>query len=357
MFAPTLKSMKTLLAASCLALLIPVLSCAAEADPFEGIYSARNPYTGLETDVLKVQKFRDRDYSVFIPTDTWTGPHSANIRESSKKWRLPGPFPHDPRIVTLEVEDLGSLYKMPQGAFSRAGRSDTEYLSHMVQLGEVDLMRRPLTTSHRVRGEIGVHDYRPTDDDQKIKVRTLNYSDKKIQIGLSDAANKTNAVDTDPLNAYMTSVPACCFYLPKEWNASLRVNVEFRSLSDGKLTMIPMAVPEYDTPFKLWLAVLADGRVEISFPNSYQEDDRQRAMPAPPAAELAVIMANNLKRIRARVADLSSQLKKMPDASSEYRGALTGLRQEERYIEVLNACKQSRQDCESEARSQANEIY
>lgn len=348
--------MNPLSSAACLALLTPMLVCAADADPFEGIYSTRDWRTGAETDVLRVQKFLNGEYHVFIREHTWSGPNTGKVGEILKEGRMPGPFPHDPRIVTLAVRDVGSLYKIPQGAFSRAGRSQTGYLSHMVQLGAVELTKRPLLTSHQVRWERGVHDYRPTDADQKIAVSTLNYSDKKIQVGVSDASDKTNAVDTDPLDAYMSSVAACCFYLPKDWNASLRVNVEYRSLADGKLKIVPLAVPKYDGAQKLWVAVLADGRMELSFPNSYEEDYRQRTMPAPPPSEVAVIKANNLKRIKGRVADLSSQLKKMSDVSSEFRGALRELRQEERYIEVLNACKQSRKECDSEAQSQASEV-
>ena len=350
--------MKTLLAvaASCLSLALPAVGQSAEADPFTGIYSTIDPRTGAEVDMLKIHKFLDDGYTVLISGERWSGPFDGKVGEPDKGWAMPGPFPHDPRIVTLAVDELGSLYHVPKGAVSRAGRSETEYLAQMVRLGTVEMKRRPLITDHRERGERATHDYQPADGDQKIAVSTLNYSARKIQVGLSDAANQANAVDTDPLNAYMTSVPNCCFYLPAEWKPSLRVNVEYRA--DGKLKIMPLAVPKYDSPGKLWVVVQPDGRVELSFPNGYQDEDRQRAMPAPPPAELAVIKAGKLRRIREKVADLSSQLKKMPaDAASEFREPLLGLRQEARYMEVLYACKQAPKECEMEAQSQSKEVH
>ncbi|RFP11929.1 MULTISPECIES: DUF3304 domain-containing protein [unclassified Duganella] len=350
--------MKTLLAiaTSCLSLTMPAIGQSADGDPFTGIYSTIDPRTGVEVDLLKIRKFLDDGYTVFIRGERWSGPFDGKVGEPAQQWAMPGPFPHDPRVVTLAVDELGSLYHLPAGAFSRAGRSDTEYLAQMVRLGTVEMKRRPLITDHRERGERAANDYSALDSDQKIAVSTLNYSAKQIQIGLSDPANKNNAVDTDPLNGYMTSVPNCCFYLPAEWKPSLRVNVEYRA--DGKQKIMPLAVPKYDSPRNLWVAVQPDGRVEISFPNGYEEDDRQRAMPAPPPAELAVIKAAKLRRIREKVADLSHQLQKMPaDAASEFREPLLGLRQEARYMEVLYACKQARKECEMEAQSQSREVH
>jgi len=348
--------MKTLLAAGFLCLTLPAIGRSADGDPFTGIYSTIDPRTGVEVDLLKIHKFLDDGYTVLISGERWSGPFDGKVGEPAKEWAMPGPFPHDPWIVTLAVDELGSLYRLPAGGFSRAGRSDTEYLAQMARLGTVEMKRRPLITDHRERGERAAHEYQASDSDQKIAVSTLNYSPKKIQIGLSDAANKNNAVDTDPLNGYMTSVPNCCFYLPAEWKPSLRVNVEYRA--DGKQKIIPLAVPKYDSPRSLWVAVQPDGRVELSFPNGYEDDDRQRAMPAPPPAELAVIKAAKLKRIREKVAELSRQLKRMPaDAASEFREPLLGLRQEARYTEVLYACKQSHKECEMEAQSQAKEVH
>lgn len=352
--------MKTLLAAAagCLALSLPAVSGAAEADLFSGIYSTVDPYTGAEVDLLKIAKFLDDGYSVFINGSGWSGPSDGKVGEPSEKWAMPGPFPHDPKVVTLAVEGMGVLYQLPKGAFSRAGTSETGYLSHMVRLGTIELKRRPLIAYHQERGERGVHNYKPEATEQKVTVSTLNYSGKSIQVGLSAAANKQNAVDTDPLHPYMTSIPSCCFYLPKTWNASLRVNVESRSLPDGKLTTVTLPVPKYDSPDRLWVAVLPNGSMEISFPNSYEDDDKQRTMPAPPPAERAAIQAHQLKRAKQAVADLSERLKNSPDdVRYQFRQDLVALRMIVRYTEVLNACTQTRKECEAEARAQAKEVH
>ncbi|WP_332855165.1 hypothetical protein [Duganella sp. S19_KUP01_CR8] len=352
--------MKTLLtvAAGCLALSLPAVSGAADKDVFSGIYSTIDPHTGAEVDMLKIQKFLDDGYTVFINAGAWSGPNEGKIGEPSEQWAMPGPFPHDPKVVTLSVEGLGALYQLPQGVFSRAGKSETGYLTHMVQLGTIELKRRPLVADHQERGERGVNDYQPQATEQKVEVSALNYSGKNIQIGLSAASNKKNAVDTDPLHPYMSSVPSCCFYLPKTWNASLRVNVEYRSLPDGKLTTVPLAVPKYDSPRTLWVAVQPDGRMEISFPKSYLDDDKQRTMPAPPPAERAAIQAWQLKRYKEAVADLSQQLKKSPESvRNQFREDLIARRQMVRYTEVLNACTQARKQCEMEAQAQAKDIH
>lgn len=350
--------MKTLLtvAAGCLALSLPAVGGAADKDLFSGIYSTVDPYTGAEVDLLKILPFLDGEYSVFIRAENWSGPNEGKVGEPSKQWAMPGPFPHDPKVVTLSVEGMGVLYQLPKGVFSRAGTSETGYLSHMVRLGTIELKRRPLIADHQERGERGVREYRPQATEQKVTVSTLNYSGKNIQVGLSAAANKQNAVDTDPLHPYMTGIPSCCFYLPKTWNASLRVNVESRS--DGKLTSVALPVPKYDSPDRLWVAVLPNGSMEITFPNSYEDDDKQRTMPAPPPAERAAIQAHQLKRAKQAVADLSQRLKNSPeDVRSQFRQDLVALRMIVRYTEVLNACTQTRKQCEEDARAQAKEVH
>lgn len=352
--------MKTLLtvAAGCLALSLPAVGGAAETDSFSGIYSTIDPRTGAEVDLLKVRKFLDDGYSVYISAGAWSGPNEGKLGEPSAQWAMPGPFPHDPRVATLSVEGLGVLYQIPQGAYSRAGKSETGYLTQMAQLGTLELKRRPLIADHHERGERGVNDYQPQDTEQKVAVSALNYSGKNIQVGLSAGTDKKNAVDTDPLHPYMSSVPSCCFYLPKTWNASLRVNVEYRSLPDGKLTTVPLAVPKYDSPRTLWVAVQPDGRMEISFPKSYLDDDKQRTMPAPPPAERAAIQARRLKRYREAVADLSGQLKKSPESvRNQFREDLIARRQMVRYTEVMNACTQTREQCETDAQAQAKEVH
>lgn len=351
--------MKTLLTAvACFALTLPAVGGAADKDLFSGIYSTIDPYTGAEMDLLKIQPFLDGEYTVFIRAETWSGPKDGKIGEPPEQWAIPGPFPHDPKVVTLSVEGLGALYQLPTGVFSRAGKSETGYLTHMVQLGTLELKRRPLIADHRERGERGERDYQPQATEHKVAVSTLNYSGKSIQVGLSAASNKNNAVDTDPLHPYMSSVPSCCFYLPKTWNASLRVNVEYRSLPDGKLTTVPLAVPKYDSPSRLWVTVRPDGRLEMRLPDSYPDDDEQRTMPAPPPAERAAIQAWRLKRDKEAVADLSQHLKNSPESvRNQYRQDLLALRIMARYTEILNACKQTRKQCETEARAQAKQVH
>ncbi|MGK5062213.1 hypothetical protein [Janthinobacterium sp. LB3P112] len=56
----------------------------------------------------------------------------------------------------------------------------------------------------------------------------MNYSPRMIQVGISSVSNPDNAVDTDPLNPYMSSAASCCFYLPAHAPAPLQVKLEYR---------------------------------------------------------------------------------------------------------------------------------
>jgi hypothetical protein len=336
-----------------LSLAVPVSGHGAEPDLFEGIYSIVDPRTGAQTDMFKIWKGLD-DYTVLTNYNSaWSGPDFGSVGTPPAKEALPGPFPQDPRVRTLWIERMGAIYQVPPGALSVAGRSDTGYLAHMVQLGSPQLLRRPVLTGRPERGERGESKYKPGANEQRVTITTLNFSAKAVQVGVSDPRNKDNAVDTDPLAPYMASLQSCCYYLPQKWHAALRLNVEYRSPPEGKARTVTLPVPKYDKPDKLAVAVRADGKIElIERPAS----DDVAAMPAPPAAELARIRAAIIQRQKANVADLTRQMEKEPGSAREFRDDLTALQQTLKYTEALAACSKTPEECEREAIAQAKEI-
>ncbi|MYN40150.1 hypothetical protein GTP55_12275 [Duganella sp. FT109W] len=336
-----------------LSLAVPVTGQAAAPDLFEGIYSTVDPRTGAQTDMFKIWKGVD-DYTVLSNYNSaWSGPQSGHVGTPPANEVLPGPFPQDPRVRTLWIEKMGAIYQMPPGALSVAGRSDTGYLAHMVQLGSPQLLRRPLLTGRAERGERGESKYKPGASEQRVTITTLNFSSKAVQVGVSDPRNKDNAVDTDPLAPYMASLQSCCYYLPQKWHAALRLNVEVRSPPEGQTRTITLPVPKYDKPDNLAVAVRADGKIELV---ERPASDDMAAMPAPPAAELVRIRAAIIQRQKANVADLTRQMEKEPGAAREFRDDLTALQQTLRYTEALAACHKTPEECEREAIAQAKAV-
>ena len=155
----------------------------------------------------------------------------------------------------MAIEDIGTSTP-PGGSYSRDGRSDT-VLSHIFASHQ-SMQRRPLLAGHAERGERGQHDYRPGAGEAKIAVSTLNYSARPIQVGVSDAGNPANAVDTDPLNPYMGSAANCCFYLPATPHKPGRVNIEYRWLPNGKPETRTLPLPAGTATEELLVIVQAD---------------------------------------------------------------------------------------------------
>lgn len=291
-----------------MSLALPALAAAADPDVFSGIYSAIDPVTGREVDVLKIRKYSD-GYGVFFYLSGEAPRGSLKAVEGPASDRFPVAFPADPKVRTLSVPDAGSLHYAPGGAYSPVGRSDTGYMAQMDGLNMYALKRRPLPKA-RERGINGIHAYTPSAGERAVSVRTLNYGPDALQLAVSSAANSNNVVDTDPLNSYMASALNCCFSLPQKWSPSLQVNIELLS-SNGKLRTVPVAVPEYDSPQDFDVAVNRDGRVEILS----LRDSGARPLPTPPAAAGSAAKAAEWKRRQLFLDDLTKRLPELPEAT------------------------------------------
>lgn len=258
------------LRAACAGFWFFAASSAADTDVFSGIYSIVSPETGAEVDVMKIRKYPD-GYGVFSymsGEEVQRGPIDAVETAAAQP---------SPTMRALSLRGQGSLYFVPKGAESPAGRSDTGYIADIQGLGKAPLKRRLLPPEPE-RGINGRHRYAGKVDEREVSFRVLNYSSKALHLGISSVDNKENAVDTDPVNGYMASAFNCCFYLPEKWSAAQQVHVEIR-LPDGKLKVTPIALPKYEDPQNFELAVNQDGHVEILFERS----DRDRALPRPPS--------------------------------------------------------------------------
>lgn len=243
----------------------------ADTDVFSGIYSIVNPATGAETDVIKIRKY-SKYYGWFTymgrSEEVQHGVHKAVESASSQR-----------NLRTLSLLGEGNIYFVPKGGESPVGLSDSGYSTDLAILDGAPLKHRPLS-SYPERGVNGIHRYVGNSDEREVAIRVLNYSSKALQLGISDLDNTENAVDTDPVNGNMASAFNCCFYLPKEWNGSQRLQVEIRS-PDGKLQVKPVVLPKYKFAEDFEVAVNPDGRVEILFKRSASD----RELPSPPVAK------------------------------------------------------------------------
>ena len=260
------------LRAACAGFWFIAASSAADTDVFSGIYSIVSPETGAEVDVMKIRKYPD-GYGVFSymsGEEVQRGPINAAETAAANP---------SPTVRVLSLRGEGSLYFVPKGAESPAGRSETGYITDIQGLGKAPLKRRLLSPEPE-RGINGRHRYGGEVDEREVSLRVLNYSSKALQLGISSVDNKENAVDTDPVNGYMASAFNCCFYLPEKWSAAQQVHVEIRS-PDGKLKVTPIPLPKYDDPQNFEVAVNQDGTVEILFERS----DLRRPLPRPPVTQ------------------------------------------------------------------------
>lgn len=260
------------LRAACAGFWFFAASSAADTDVFSGIYSIVNAENGAEVDVIKIRKYTD-GYGYF----SYLGGEEVQ-RGAINAVETAGAQP-SPNVRALSLRGEGSLYFVPKGAASPAGRSDTGYIADIQGLGKTPLKRRLLSPEPE-RGINGRHHYGGNVDEREVSLRALNYSSNALQLGISSAHNKENAVDTDPVNGNMASAFSCCFYLPEKWSASQQVHVEIRS-PDGNLKVTPLALPKYEDPQNFEVAVNQDGTVEILFERS----DRRRPLPRPPVTQ------------------------------------------------------------------------
>jgi len=344
--------MKTLLAAAvgCFALSLPAVSGAADTDVFSGIYSVTDPMTGTEVDVMKVRKYSNgyRLFSYMGRTEGREGSIPSMEDNGPRDSDMPAAFPLNPKVRTLKVPGVGYLYYAPNGAYSPVGRSDTGYITQMMGFGMYSLKRRPLQERPE-RSANGEHEYQPGNDETEVPVSTLNYSARAIQLSVSSATNNKNAVDIDPLNAYMTAATNCCFALPKKWDASLHMQIEYRTLPDGKLKIVPVAVPQYDSPQQFDVVVGADESVDIVFNQESREPP-----PQPPAALRRAAIDAELKRRKQFLQDLIKQQPKMAEeAQHTFADEIKERKYRGRYLEVFSACKESFGKCDNEATEQA----
>jgi hypothetical protein len=261
------------LSAAGIGLWLLAASAAASTDVFSGIYSVVNPATGGEVDVMKIRPYPG-GYGVFsyLGGDEVQRGFTIVVEVAKQE--------PSQSVRALPLLGEGKLYFVPEGAASPVGRSETGYISDAPVLGKLPLKRRLLPKAPE-RGINGIHRYVGRTGEIAASIRVLNYSANALQLGISSADNRDNAIDTDPVNGNMASAFNCCFYLPQKWQASLKVNIEIRA-HDGKLTMTPMTVPEYEDGDvdQFEVAVNPDGLVEILFNRS----DSKRPLPSPPIA-------------------------------------------------------------------------
>ena len=354
--------------AACLIFATPALSLAADT-PFPGIYSVIDPVTGMTQDVLKIEPFIDGEFNVFprfAGERAWAGVLSAKVMGAGDRYLAEPLFPQDGKVRALAIEDIGYLYYTPGGSYSRDGHSDTGYLSHIFAIGIKSMQRRPLLAGHAERGERGQHDYQPGAGEAKIAVSTLNYSARPIQVGVSDAANPANAVDTDPLNPYMSSAANCCFYLPATPHKPGRVNIEYRWLPDGKPETRTLPLPAGTATEELLVIVQADGQLALEFraPHaslSMTEDGgvhagNGRLYPALPSAERKAVLAAELARQKNSLQDITRKLEKMPATTAMQLTQQVAEQVAERqsavtYLEAFSACKAAVRECDKQARA------
>ncbi|PHV32416.1 hypothetical protein CSQ94_18000 [Janthinobacterium sp. BJB312] len=361
-------SNKPAVMAACLIFAMPALAHAADG-PFPGIYSVIDPVTGMTQDVLKIKPFIDGEFNVFprfAGERAWAGVLSAKVMGAKDRYLAEALFPQDGKVRALAIEDIGYLYYTPGGSYSHDGRSDTGYLSHIFAIGIKSMQRRPLLAGHAERGERGQHDYRPGADEAKIAVSTLNYSARPIQVGVSDAGNPANAVDTDPLNPYMSSAANCCFYLPAAPQKPVQLNIEYRWLPDGKPETRTLPLPAGTATEELLVIVQADGKLALEFRAPHAslsmtadgsvEAGNGRLYPALPAAERKAVLAAELARQKNSLQDITRKLEKMPATTAMQLTQQVAEQVAERqsavtYLEAFSACKAAVRECDKQARA------
>lgn len=246
------------MAALCMSL--DVAARAEAADPVAGIYFLVDPATGLEHDVLKVNRVRGTYRFRFHMENPrkWSEPDEAALAGRDHAYRHPAPFHQDTDVRVLSAPNTGDLYLVPQGATTRLGRPYTPYLGDIEILGlRFALNRRPLGATRDGQP------YRPLPDERKVHVHAMNYSAGMVALSVAAPGRPQNAVDTDTLNPYAYGAESCCFYIPAKWRADARIDVEYRRLPDTAIHRKNMALPVYSNPAHLWLVMHEDGDLEV----------------------------------------------------------------------------------------------
>ena len=337
-------------------------------DPFPGIYSIIDPVTGETKDVLKVEPLLG-EYVVlarFAGHGPWTGPIYAKVMGNGDSYASPPLFQQDRMVSALSLDEIGYLYHTPGNSDSRVGPSDTGYISSIASFGITPLFHRPLLAGHDERGERGLHAYTPGTGERKVSLSTLNYSPRMIQVGISSASNPDNAVDTDPLNPYMSSAASCCFYLPAQAAAPLQVKLEYRWLPKGKSEVLAMTLPANSDADELLILVQADGSMGVEFRAPGKDLDltpegvksiNGKPYPLPPAAERKVRLAAELARRKRFLKDMYRLRDKGTGASVEMAYQLRYLIDEYEktitYLEAFSACTGTLVTCDKQATAAA----
>ena len=346
---------------------LPTLSRVA-TNPFPGIYSIIDPVTGETKDVLKVKPLLG-EYVVlarFTGHGPWTGPIYAKVMGNGDSYASPPLFQQDRMVSALSLDEIGYLYHTPGNSDSRVGPSDTGYISNIASFGITPLFHRPLLAGHDERGERGLHAYTPGTGERKVSVSTLNYSPRMIQVGISSVGNPHNAVDTDPLNQYMSSAASCCFYLPAQASAQLEVKLEYRALPKGKPEVLAMTLPATSDADELLILVQADGTMSVEFRTPGKDLDltpegvksiNGKPYPLPPAAERKARLAAELLRRKRFLNDISRLRDKAAGESGDVAYQLRYLIEEYEktitYLEAFSACTGSLATCDKQATAAA----
>ena len=346
---------------------LPALS-RVSTNPFPGIYSIIDPVTGETKDVLKVKSLLG-EYVVlarFTGHGPWTGPIYAKIMGNGDSYASPPLFQQDDMVSALSLDEIGYLYHTPGNRDSRVGPSDTGYISNIASFGITPLHRRPLLAGHDERGERNLHAYTPGAGERKVSVSTLNYSPRMIQVGISSARNPDNAVDTDPLNPYMSSAASCCFYLPAQAAPQLEVKLEHRWLPKGKPEVLTMTLPAYSDADELLILVQADGSMSVEFRYPGKDLDltpegvksiNGKPYPLPPAAERKARLAAELVRRKRFLKDMYRLRDKGTGESVELAYQLRDLIDEYEktitYLETFSTCTATLATCDKQATAAA----
>ncbi|MEG0880684.1 MAG: hypothetical protein RSH52_05400 [Janthinobacterium sp.] len=336
--------------------------------PFPGIYSIIDPVTGETKDVLKVKPLLD-EYLVlarFAGDGPWTGPIYAKVMGSGDSYASPPLFQQDRMVSALALGEIGYLYHTPGNKDSRVGSSDTGYISNIASFGITTLFHRPLLAGHDERGELNMHQYTPATGERKVSVSTLNYSPRMIQVGISSASNPDNAVDTDPLNPYMSSATSCCFYLPAQAAAPLQVKLEYRWLPKGQPEVLALTLPANSDADELLILVQADGSMGVAFRGPGKDLDltpegvrsiHGKPYPLPPAAERKARLTAELARRKRFLKDMYRLRDKDTGDSIEVAYQLRYLIDEYEktitYLEAFSTCTATLATCDKQATAAA----
>ena len=349
-----------LLASACFAVLHGATAAEAGAapDPFLGIYAQYDPISGELSDVYRVTKWRGAYQLAMLesPAQGWNYMRDVKLMQPSDPYAVDAIYPQHPRVATLAAEDRVYLHHVPDGIFSRAGRSETGYVFLERGKGLGPLERRPLGY---LAGETK---YSPKKGELEIALRGLNYSGRLVEFLVSSPDDSANEVGTESIRPYASSTSKCCLFVPPSGKETTTVNVQYRFLPDGpsikKLMTLPMPVSSAN----LWMVLHEDESLELvvlNEENKYDGPDtaswpgKIKQYPRPPVAYRAQRATDELRRKRQMVGDMIARRSALPEsAAAEVREAIYMHQQMLLYTESRLACAATGADfkfCHSKA--------